>query len=71
MEYEKESDLFVPDWRFQLLLDFYDSPKLRRYFLRLGVFQALCTKKMKREPTLQETIKKKLVKPECLTAVSF
>jgi Kdo2-lipid IVA lauroyltransferase/acyltransferase len=65
-EYVKESDLFVRDWRFQLVLDFYDSPKLRRHFLKLGAFKALALKNMKQKNTLEETIRHKLIKPECL-----
>jgi KDO2-lipid IV(A) lauroyltransferase len=66
-EYEKESDLFIRDWRFQLVFDFYDSKKLRRHFLRLGAFRALCLRDMKQQSTLKETIIKKLVKAECPT----
>ena len=70
-EYEVESDLFVRDWRFQLILDFYDSAQLRRHFLKLGAFKAINLNKMKADVSLQETIKRKLVKSECRTAVSF
>jgi len=66
--YEKESDLFVRDWRFQLVLDFYDSKKLRSHFLKLGAFEALCLKNMRQKSSLKETLVEKLVKPECLTA---
>jgi len=64
-EYETESDLFIRDWRFQLVLDFYDLPKLRRHFLRLGAFKAL-NFKVKQKDTLKNTIINKLIKPECL-----
>lgn len=70
-EYEKESDLFVHDWRFQMILDFYDSYKLRRHFLKMGAFEALSLKEMKQKESLKETIKHQLVKSECLTAVSL
>lgn len=69
MEYENENDLFVRDWRFQLLLDFYDSRKLRGHFLKLGVFKALYLKNMAKKLSLEETIKQKLVKTECLKTV--
>jgi len=62
LTYEKKSDLFVRDWRFQLVLDFYNSAKLRRHFRRLGAFKALNLKKC--------DLKKTLVKPECLELVS-
>lgn len=70
-EYEREEDLFIRDWRFQLVLDFYHSPRLRRHFLKLGAFQALGLDRMKKGCPMEESIKKKLVKPECLTTVSF
>lgn len=56
--YEKESELFTRDYRFQLVLDYYDSPKLRKHFKNLGAFQALATP----DP-------KTLVKDECHTTV--
>lgn len=65
IEYTNENDLFIRDWRFQLVLDFYNSAKLRRHFLKLGAFKALQLKPSK------EIIKKTLVKPECLKTVSF
>lgn len=63
--YEEESDLFVRDWRFQLVLDFYNSPKLRKHFLKLGAFKALAL------PQDKESIIRKLVKPACHTTVSM
>lgn len=60
-EYEKENDLFQRDWRYQLVLDFYDSPKLRKHFLKLGAFKALAL------PQNKETVIRTLVKPECPT----
>ncbi len=69
-EYEKENDLFVRDWRFQLVLDFYNCSKLRRHFLKLGAFQVLSLNDMTPELPLEEKIKQKLVKAGCLTTVS-
>jgi Kdo2-lipid IVA lauroyltransferase/acyltransferase len=68
LEYEKESDLLVRDWRYQLVLDFYDSRKVRRHFLKLGAFKALSLHHMKKRNTLAETIMHALVKPECIDA---
>lgn len=68
-EYETESDLFVSDWRYQLVLDFYGSAKLRRHFLKLGAFKALHLKKMRQRETLSETIKYKLVKADCMDQI--
>ncbi|MCH9625872.1 MAG: Lipid A biosynthesis lauroyltransferase [Chlamydiales bacterium] len=69
--YKQPSDLFIRDYRYQLVLDFYDSKKLRRHFLKLGAFKALHLKNMRPHKNLSETIKHKLVKSECLTTVSF
>lgn len=73
--YAKESDLFVRDWRYQLLFDFYNSKRLQRHYKRLGLFAALDLKKMeeiaKDGKTLPEIIKKTVVKAECLTTVSI
>ncbi|MFZ0566277.1 MAG: hypothetical protein WAM28_08855 [Chlamydiales bacterium] len=72
--YEKEEDLFMRDWRFQIVLDFYNSAKLRRHYRRLGAFKTLSIKKMRKiapdSHTLTDLIKKTLVKPECLKIVS-
>jgi KDO2-lipid IV(A) lauroyltransferase len=68
-EYEKEDDLFVRDWRFQLVIDFYNSKNLRTHFLKLGAFRALSLDDMPKKNTLAETIAHKLVKPECHTTV--
>ncbi len=62
--YTNESDLFQRDWRFQLVLDFYDSPKLRKHFRKLGAFKTLAL------PQNKENLIQTLVKPECLTTVS-
>ncbi len=63
--YEKESDLFIRDWRYQLVLDFYGSQKLRRHFHKLSAFKTLAL------PQDKELIIQKLVKPECRTTVSL
>ncbi len=70
LTYKSEQDLFVRDWRYQLVLDFYDSPRLRRHFLKLGAFKALHVKKMKKiskeTHNLKMIIQKTLVKSSCL-----
>ncbi|MCH9627083.1 MAG: Lipid A biosynthesis lauroyltransferase [Chlamydiales bacterium] len=62
--YEKEEDLFVRDWRYQLVLDFYDLPHLRKHYRKLGAFKAIHL------PQEQEKIIQTLVKPECPITVS-
>lgn len=72
--YSQEADLFVRDWRFQLVLDFYDSKKLRHHFRKLGAFKTLDWQAMQKiAPGLDraETLKQALVKPECLKDVSI
>lgn len=68
--YKEEKDLYVRDWRYQLIFDFYDSPPLRRHFLNLGAFQALHLKKMKKiakeEHNFTKILQHTLIKPECL-----
>lgn len=39
--YEKEEDLFLEDYRYQVVLDFYDAKKVRSHFKKLGAFQAV------------------------------
>jgi Kdo2-lipid IVA lauroyltransferase/acyltransferase len=68
--YTKQADLFIRDWRFQLVIDCYNIPKLRSHFLKLGAFEAIYIGQ-KQDLSLDKTIKHKLVKPECLTTVSF
>ncbi len=62
--YEKEEDLFQRDWRYQIVLDFYNSPRLRRHYKKLGAFKALHFPEVN-----AEILKRKLVKKECLTTV--
>lgn len=69
--YSSSEELFIRDWRFQLVLDCYGLPALRHHFLKLGAFEALDLHRLKSSPSLSEAIKRKLVKPECLTTVSF
>lgn len=70
-EYSDQKDLYIRDYRFQLILDFYNSKRLRRHFLKLGAFKALTIKKRTANQSLADSIKQKLVKPECLTTVTF
>lgn len=64
-EYSSENELYVRDYRIQLVLDFYGLTSLRRHFRKLGAFKTLFL------PTPSpELLKKTLVKPECLTTVT-
>lgn len=63
--YEKESDLFQRDYRFQLVLDFYGSAQLRRHFRKLGAMKTV------ELPQNREKVIHTLVKPECLKTVSL
>ena len=56
--YETTRDLFVRDFRFQLVLDFYDSAPLRRYFRGLSAMKAVAL------PQDKDKILETLVKPE-------
>lgn len=72
--YTQETDLFMRDWRYQLVLDFYGSKKLRRHFKKLGAFKALdlpALQKIAPGLDLAETLKQALVKRECLRDVSI
>lgn len=71
--YDKKEDLFVRDWRYQLVIDLYGLPKLRRHFRRLGAFQTLSVQNLQHlsgETALDQMLLKSLVKPECLKTVS-
>ncbi len=65
IEYGEADELLLREWKYQLVLDFIHSPTLRKHYLRLGAFKALTL-----DPDYQ-MIKRKLVKAECLTTVSF
>ncbi len=76
--YESESDLFQRDYRYQIIFDFYNLPKLRRHFLRLGAFQALNSQKLlkiaKKElkkipPDLETALKYAICKPDCIPKI--
>ncbi|MCH9610870.1 MAG: Lipid A biosynthesis lauroyltransferase [Chlamydiales bacterium] len=41
IHYNDPSELFVRDWKQQLLLDFVGLPKLRRHYMRLGAVRAI------------------------------
>ena len=58
-----QDDLTVRDWRYQLVLDFVDLPKVRRHFKKLGAVRAI--------HVTQENLKQTLVKQECQHTVSF
>lgn len=58
-----EDDLTIRDWRYQLVLDFVNLPKVRRHFKKLGAVKAIHLTK--------ENLKHVLVKPECQHTVSF
>lgn len=68
--YTTEKELFVRDYRYQIVLDFYDSARLRRHYRKLGAFQTLNLKKMasisQAEGPLDQIIKRALIKEECL-----
>lgn len=64
--YRSEEDLFLWDYRYQMVLDFYDRKKVRRHYLKLGAFQALNLDKMKKisqATDIKEVILKSLCKP--------
>ncbi len=46
LTYESSGDLFLKDWSYQLIFDFYDSHRLRKHFLRLGAYKALSFKQL-------------------------
>lgn len=48
IHYKKREDLFLKDWRYQIVFDFYDDPKLRRHYKKLGAFQTLNLKKLEK-----------------------
>lgn len=61
--YTHEKELFVRDFRFQCVLDLYDSAALRRHFRRLGAFKALSLKQLEKigkGENLGETLMKAL-----------
>lgn len=73
--YTSESDLLLNDWRYQLVIDFYDSKKARRHYQKRGAFKTLTLKKMQRlaqeETELKNILKKSIVKAECLSTVTI
>lgn len=59
--YHQTQELFVRDWKQQLVLDFVNLPTLRRHYKKLGAMQALFLSK--------EEIAKTLVKVDCQKVV--
>lgn len=48
IEYREEKDLFLDDWRYQIVIDLYGCAKMRRHYRNLGAFQTLSLQKMKK-----------------------
>lgn len=46
--YDEEKDLFLDDWRYQMVIDLYGSAKMRRHYRKLGAFQTLSLKQMRK-----------------------
>jgi len=46
--YTEEKDLYVRDWRFQIVFDFYDLPQLRRHYRKLGAIKILTLADLKK-----------------------
>lgn len=40
IHYTSEKDLFLNDWRYQMVIDLYGSKKVQRHYKKLGAFQA-------------------------------
>ncbi|NGX61086.1 MAG: Lipid A biosynthesis lauroyltransferase [Chlamydiae bacterium] len=70
-EYERVEEMFVRDYRYRLVLDFFDIPKLRHHFMKLGAFQALSFPVNNSIEELVEAIQTTLVKPKCLKAATL
>lgn len=72
--YEKESDLFITDYRFKMVFNFSDTPQLKKHFLKQSAFEVLdlpALKKAAREhltpnDTLPLILKKALTRPNTL-----
>jgi Kdo2-lipid IVA lauroyltransferase/acyltransferase len=71
--YKNQSELFIRDWRQQIVLDFSKNKKLQSHYKWLGAFHALDIKKEqnKRNLSLEQTLKQVIVKKECQTTVTF
>lgn len=72
--YHSEDELFIRDWRQQMILDFTGNKKLQKHYKSLGAFKALDIQKEKSRlnaQTLAQTLKQTIVKKECQTTVSF
>lgn len=61
--YKEEKDLFVRDFRFQCVFDFYHSSKLRKHFSKLGALKVIDTGKLIPKEDLHKTIVHELIKP--------
>lgn len=61
--YSNPKELFVRDWRQQLVLDFAHMPKLRRHYKRLGAVRTLAL------PQDYTAMRNTLVKGDCYDAV--
>lgn len=70
--YHSESELFVRDYRYQLVIDLYGLPDLRRHFLQLGAVEAISREEVLKNEgaTWEEKLTITLCKPECLPLAS-
>jgi Kdo2-lipid IVA lauroyltransferase/acyltransferase len=65
LKYEKKSDLFLRDFRFQIVFDFYNCAKLRFHFRRLGAFKTLNLKMLEKIAEEKNDLEKILLKAIC------
>lgn len=63
--YEKKEELFVRDFRFQIVFDFYNCAKLRRHFRRLGAFKALNLKNLEQLSGKRESLSETVINAIC------
>lgn len=61
--YRDSSEIMVRDWRYQLVLDFANMPRVRRHYRSLGAVKTLVV--------TPENVKQTVVKPECLQTVTI
>jgi KDO2-lipid IV(A) lauroyltransferase len=46
ISYENKEDILLFDWKYQFIIDFTDSPKVKKHFLSLGAFKVLSSKQL-------------------------
>jgi len=74
--YDQPQDLLLPDYRYKLVFDFTNTPRIKKHFLRLSAFEVIAEKDIRKKAKLHtahsvdyslcELVKRALCRPNTL-----